>query len=62
MSPDITERSVKWAKNPEPSCVEPDPRIILDTNDATADAYLWHSHNSSEGWLQFTGMLMDVTQ
>lgn len=37
-----------------------DPRTILDTEDATADAYLWSSYNASEAWLQFEGELLDI--
>lgn len=49
-----------WMENPEPSLGEKDPQTILDTADATADAYLWEPMNSSEGWLQYEGKLMDI--
>lgn len=39
-----------------------DPRVVLDTDDATADAYLWDTANCNEGWLQFDGELMDIIQ
>ena len=37
-----------------------DGRVILDTQDATADAYLWESHNFQEAWLQFNGTLQEI--
>lgn len=39
---------------------ETDGRVILDTEDATADAYLWSSHNCTEAWLQFEGELQEI--
>ncbi len=51
----------QWNENPEPSVGKPSPDTILDTDDATADAYLWESKNSIEGWLQFKGSLMNIT-
>ena len=50
-----------WAQNPEPNKNERDPRIILDTDDATADAYLWKTTNTGESWLQYEGELAELT-
>jgi N-formylglutamate amidohydrolase len=49
-----------WAQNPEPNKNEHDPRIILDTEDATADAYLWKTTNTSEAWLEYKGELATI--
>lgn len=49
-----------WSDNPEPSFPDKDPQTILDTEDATGDAYLWHAMRSSESWLQFDGELADL--
>jgi len=51
-----------WMENPEPSFPERDPQTILDTEDATADAYLWQSMNSSEAWLQYEGELAEIEE
>lgn len=50
----------KWNSEPNPLRSNWDGRIILDCEDATASAYLWDSHNSSEGWLSFDGELMEI--
>lgn len=45
----------RWAQTPEPNKNEGDPQVILDTDDATAGAYLWKANASSESWLSFHG-------
>lgn len=51
--------SAQWADNPEPLKHEGDPKVVLDTDDATADAYIFESHNSQDAWLQYEGELME---
>jgi hypothetical protein len=52
----------EWEREPTPDEPALDPQVILDTDDATADAYLWESHNSSEGWLQYDGELLSIRE
>lgn len=61
---DLRALSAQWADTPEPDKRElaVDGRLILDTRDATTSAYLWDSHNCSEGWLSFEGELQEVSQ
>jgi hypothetical protein len=51
-----------WDDNPEPEKgdMEPDPRSIIDTDLREHDAYMWESHNCKEGWMEFTGELLDI--
>lgn len=57
---DLTPYSAQWARNPEPAAPEPDPQTILDTDEASYDAYMWTSQNCSEGWLAYDGPLAVV--
>lgn len=52
----------RWAQNPEPDKHEMDPHVILDTEDATADAYLWDATNPKKGYLQYKGELASIEQ
>lgn len=54
--------SIAWKENPEPNKHELDGRIILDTQAATADAYLWDTSNCDEGWFEYNGKLADIEQ
>lgn len=51
-----------WMENPEPALGERDPQTILDTEDATADAYLWNTSLSNDAYLQYEGELMDIVE
>lgn len=37
-------------------------QTILDTEDASYDAYLWNVENCKEQWLAFEGNLMEISQ
>lgn len=51
-----------WAQNPEPDKSELDPQVILDTEDATADAYLWKTTATDEGWLAYKGETVEIKE
>lgn len=51
-----------WNNDPEPSMPTLDPQTILDMGVARHDAYLWHSQNSSEGWLAYDGELLEIKE
>lgn len=57
----LEARYYEWVSDPEPEVPEMDPKVILDT-DGSYDAYLWHTMESSETWLAYSGDLANVTE
>lgn len=59
-NPKMAQLQHKWQNNPEPMAAGPDGTTILDTDEASYDAYLWSSRNCQEGWLAYDGALAVV--
>lgn len=59
-SPEIARARQSWDGNPEPDTVQADPQTILDTDEASYDAYLWSSIDCNEQWLAYDGPMAVV--
>jgi hypothetical protein len=59
-SPEIARVQQSWDGNPKPSSNQADPQTILDTDEASYDAYLWSSRDCSEQWLAYDGPMAVV--
>jgi hypothetical protein len=61
-SPKMAQLQQQWEQNPKPIAAGPDGTTILDTDEASYDAYLWSSMNCSEQWLAYDGPLAVVQE
>jgi hypothetical protein len=59
-NPQMARLHHKWQNNPEPMASPQDGTTILDTDEASYDAYFWSAHNCQEGWLAYDGALAVV--
>jgi len=59
-SPELARLQHSWEQNPEPIAAGPDGTTILDTDEASYDAYMWCARNCQEGWLAYDGAMAVV--
>ncbi len=61
-SPKMAKLHHEWQSTPEPISSRTDPQTILDTDEASYDAYMWSSVDCSEQWLAYDGPLAVVQE